>query len=195
MSASDREEVYRSTNRGLRATIQNQLASHRNISQRAIDLVKIDLLGASIAISVVSLSNVPVVIPFLAASVVAFLYSIWTSVRVFRPRHVSRGLGVSETWRIREIAENGVPPDAHHEQLTVTYREAVLHNSTAFVREAQLFGRAVWSSVAAVLFAAVAAAVIHVPVPGFVTPFVYVSVPAVCTWGKERYGYEHDSIS
>lgn len=192
MSASDREEVFRSTNTGLRETIQNQLAAHRDINQRAIDLVKIDLLGASIVVSVVSLLDVQGLVPYSVASVAAFLYSIWASVRVFRPRHVSRGLGATETNRIRRIAGDSLPPDAHHEQLAVSYRDAVLHNSTAYLVEARLFGRADWSSVAAVLFAAVAAVALQFPVPRFVVGVVYVAVPVACLWGKNRYGYEHE---
>lgn len=190
MPASDREEVFRSSNQALRETVENQLAAHRSINQRALDLVKIDLLAASIAVSAISLTDVQVVVPYLAASVVAFLYSVWESVRVFRPRHFTRGLGAVETGRIQQAADGGLTPDVHHEQLAMAYREAVVNNSNAYLAEAILFGNAVWASVAVVLFAAVAATVVRVPVSPVVTPLVCVVVLLVCLWGKDQYGFE-----
>lgn len=190
MSASDREEIFRSSNDGLRETLQNQLAAHRDINQRAIDLVKIDLLAASIAASALSLSSVSVVVPYLSASVVCFVYSIWASVRVFRPRHFSRGLRPEETNRIQRNAHEGMPPDAHHEQLTMTYREAVSDNSDAYLVEATQFENAVWGSVAAVLFASVAALAVQTRAPTVLAPAAYLCVPVVCFLGKEQYGYD-----
>lgn len=190
MSASDREEIFRSSNHGLRETLQNQLAAHRNINQRAIDLVKIDLLAASIAVSAISLSGVSDGVPYLVASVVSFLYSIWASVRVFRPRQFSRGIGPDEAARIQSAAEEEMPPDAHHEQLTMAYRDAVAKNSDAYLTEMGLFGNAVWASVAAVLFAGIGAVTVHVRIPVATVPVLFVTVPVACGWRKEQYGYD-----
>lgn len=192
MSIDEREEVLRSSNDGLRETLRNQLAAHRNINQRAIDLVKIDLLAASVTVSGISLSGTPTVVPYLAAATLGFLYSIGSAVRVFRPRHFSRGLGPVEVDRIRRELDDGMPPDVHHDQLLMTYRDAVASNSTEYLTEASLFGDAVWASVAGVLFSALAAGTVVVGTPVELVPVAYVVLPATCLWGKERYGFDRN---
>lgn len=193
MSDNDREEIFRSTNLGLQNTLQNQLAAHRNLNQRAVDLVKIDLLTASVIVSGVSLSGHPSVYPYLAASIVGFLYSIWVSVRVFQPRHFSRGLGTDTDSTnisivdIQNDANDGMPPDVHHEQLLMTYRDAVAKNSDEYLCEANLFENAVWASVAGFLFAVVAATAGLYSFPVGLALVAYVVIPVVCLWGKDRY--------
>ncbi|GAA0267327.1 hypothetical protein [Halobacterium noricense] len=83
MSVDEREEVLRSSSEGLRETLRNQLAAHRNVNQRAIDLVKIGLLAASIAVSDISLSGVVAVVPYLAAATVGFLCEYLTEASLF----------------------------------------------------------------------------------------------------------------
>lgn len=192
MTIDEREEVFRSSNAGLRDTLSNQLAAHRSVNQRAVDLVKIDLLAASVTASGISLAGSPEAIPYLVASTLGFLYAIVSSVRVFRPRHFSRGLGPTEVDRIRQAVEDGMTPDVHYDQLMVTYRNAVASNSREFLTEASLFGNAVWASVAGVLFAATAAAAVLVSLPSVVALLAYVSIPAGCLLGKERYGFEEN---
>lgn len=190
MTAEEREAVFESSSEGLRETLQNQLAAHRNVNQRAIDLVKTDLLAAIVAVSGISLSGTPAVVPYLAAATAGFLFSIWSSIRVFRPRHFSRGLGPVETDRIKRHLEEGMPPDVHYDQLLLTYRDAVASNNNEYLTEVSLFGDAVWASVAGVLFAAVAAGSVVFGPPLELVPVVYLVVPAVCLLGKERHGFE-----
>ena len=192
MSVDEREEIFRNSNHALQETLQNQLAAHRNMNQRAIDLVKIDLLAASVVVSGISLSGTSAVASFLAASTLSFLYSIWTSVRVFRPRHFSRGLGSAEVDRIKRAADSGITSDVHHDQMLLTYRDAVAENSNEYLTEALLFGNAVWASVTGVSFAAIAAVAVVVVPPLGTVPFAYVVVLVACLWGKEQYGFEEN---
>ena len=192
MPVDEREEILRSSNHALRETLQNQLAAHRNLNQRAVDLVKIDFLAASVAISGISLSGTEAVVPYLAASTLSFLYSIWASVRVFRPRHFSRGLGSAEIERIRQAIDSEVPPDIHYGQMLLSYRDAVTENSNEYLAEAVLFGNAVWASVGGVLFAAIAASTVLVALPLELVLFAYAVVPSACLLGKEQYGFERN---
>lgn len=190
MSVDEQEEIFRSSNRALQETLQNQLSAHRNLNERAIDMVKIDLLAASVIVSGVTVSGASAVIPYMAASTLSFLYSIWASVRVFRPRHFSRGLGPEEIDRITKEANEKMPPEIHHEQMMLTYRDAVADNSVEYLDESILFGKAIWASVAGVLFALVTAIASLLPLPVGVAPAVYVIVPGICLWGKEKYGFD-----
>lgn len=190
MSADDREEIYRSSNQGLRETLQNQLAAHRNLNERAIDLVKIDLLAASVIVSGVTISGSSAVLPYLAASTTSFLYAIWASVRVFRPRGFSRGLGPEDVKRIEGDVSDGMPPDVHHEQMMLSYRDAVSDTSGEYLNEVELFGNATWASVAGVMFAVVTAGASLLKPPTVVAIPAYVIVPVLCFWGKEKYGFD-----
>ena len=192
MSVDERETVLRSSNRGLEETLRNQLAAHRNVNQRAIDLVKIDLLAGSIAVSGISLSGTSAVVPYLTAATVGFFYAIWSAVRVFRPRHFSRGMGPKEADRIRRELDEGMTADVYHDQVLLTYQEAVASNSEEYLTEAALFGNAVWASVAGLLFASAAAGSVVFSPPAEFAVVVYVLVPAACLWGKERYGFESE---
>lgn len=189
MTADDRDAVLRSSNNALRETLQNQLAAHRNLNQRSIDLVKIDLLAASLVVSGVSLAGTAATLPYAGAAIAAFLYSLLAAVRVFRPRHFTRGLGPNEVARVLENVDDGMPRDVHQEQLSMTYRDAVSSNSSEYVTEAVLFDRAVWASIAAVLFAALGAGAGVVSVSPTVVPLAYVGVPLGCLWAKNRYGF------
>lgn len=110
--------------------------------------------------------------------------------RVFRPRHFTRGLGPNEVARALENVDDGMSRDVHREQLSMTYRDAIASNSSEYVTEAVLFDRAVWGSVAAVLFAALGAGAGVVPVSPLAVPLAYIGVPLGCLWAKNQYGFQ-----
>jgi hypothetical protein len=83
-----------------------------------------------------------------------------------------------------------MPPDVHHEQMMLSYRDAVADTSGEYLNEVELFGNAIWASVAGVVFAVVTAAATLLKPPIVVAVPAYVVVPVICLWGKEKYGFE-----
>ncbi len=91
---SDKEaEIYKSGYEELQNTVENQLADHHELNQRAIDLAKIDILAVSIVVSGTSLSQQIRGIPLIIAGLGALLLSLWHCLQVYRPREFTNGIG------------------------------------------------------------------------------------------------------
>jgi len=177
-------DLYDDTVAELRNTLEHFLSSHDQLSQRAIDLAKIDLLSASVIVTGVSISGINFTL-VLIGGFLSFLYSIWACAQVYKPRRFERGFGRNAAISIDKNIKSGVSPEDHYRKVLYSYVESVQEAQRQHEIEKEKFQDALWASVTAILFFA-ATGVGHAAggLPFQVDLFALVSIPIVAMWGR-----------
>lgn len=179
-------ELYKDSTQELRSTLENILSSHEELNQRAIDLARIDLLSASVIVTGISLNGLKFSVVLLAGFI-SFLYAIWCCAQIYQPREFDRGISRDGGIAIDKEIKSGITPTEHYRKLLYSYVRAVEIAREQAMIEKEIFQRGLWSSVAAILFFAVAG-VIHV-IDGFPWQsglIAVVVIPIVTIWGKDK---------
>lgn len=179
-------ELYDKSTEELQYTLNNILDSHHEISQRAIDLVKINILSLSVIVTGVSLAGLNLSLTLLAGFV-SFLYSIWSCVQVYHPREFKRGIGRKGGISMDKMISNGASGDKFHRKILYSYTDAIQKAEYAHEHEKSCFQNGLWASIAAILFFSLAG-VIHVS-GGILYAFEFpllIIIPVLVLWGKDN---------
>jgi len=179
-------DLYREAAQELQNTLENILTSHEQVNQRAIDLAKIDLLSASVIVTGISINGIGFSF-VLVGGFLAFLYAIWCCAQVYQPREFNRGFGRDGGINIDRGIQSGITPEKHYRKVLYSYIESVKIAKEQAKIEKELFQKGLWSSVAAILFFAVAG-VAHA-IEGFPWELNFVClfiIPIVTRWGKDK---------
>ncbi|MBC9986406.1 hypothetical protein E4P24_08455 [Haloferax sp. AS1] len=170
----------------LRNTLENILDSHHEISQRAIDLVKINILSLSVIVTGVSFAGLNVSLT-LAAGFVSFLYSIWSCIQVYHPREFNRGIGRKGGIDMDKAISNGISSSEFYRKVLYSYTDAIQKAEDAHEHEKSCFQNGLWASIAAILFFSVAG-MIHIS-GGISFELEYpllIVIPVLVLWGKDN---------
>lgn len=183
---SHKSELYEKSVEELKCTLNNILDSHMEINQRAIDLVKINILSLSVIVAGVSFSGLNVTLTFISGFV-SFLYSIWSSVQVYRPREFKRGIGRRGGISMDRTISSGIDETKFYRKLHYSYIDAIEEAKKEYKDEKKRFQNGLWASIAAILFLSFAG-IIHVigDVPSTSElPLLFI-IPIIVFWGKDN---------
>ncbi|GGL57546.1 hypothetical protein [Halocalculus aciditolerans] len=170
----------------LQDTLQNILASHTQLNQRAIDLVKIDLLSASVVLTGVSLSKIHASL-LLLAGFFSFGYSIWSCAKVYHPREFKRGLSENAARKIDQDIRDGMSPKTYYRRVYFSYLDPIEEGREAVEREKNDFQNGLWASITAIMFfAGVGFEQVGFRLPILVEVALLVVIPTVAFWGKDN---------
>lgn len=180
-------EKYRSAVEALERTHEEELRLHENLTQKAIDVVKVDLLSLSLLATGISLAPAEFSLSLLpVASVVSFVYAIWAAVQVFDPTSYPRGIDSEGGVQIDRHIQDDVDAEGYYRRLLYSYISATEEFDDRYDAEREYFTRSVWFTYAGVLFVTVSAlnvAYLNLPVWGEVPQLICVVV--LVTWGSD----------
>ena len=180
-------QKYKTAAEALERTHKEELKLHENLTQKAIDIVKVDLLSVSLLAT--GLSFAPSQVPFsllLVASAISFLYAIWAAIQVFDPTSYPRGIDSRGGIQIDKQIQDNIGAEGYYRRLLYSYVSATEEFDERFETERRYFVRAIWSTYAGVLFATASAlnvVYLKFPVWGEVPGLIVVVV--LVTWGSD----------
>ncbi|WP_336358425.1 hypothetical protein [Haloarcula sp. CGMCC 1.6347] len=179
-------DLYAKSTEELQSTLDKILESHHEISQRAIDLVKINILSLSVIVTGVSFAGLNISLTLLSGFI-SFLYSIWSCVQVYHPREFKRGIGKKGGISMDKMISSGSTENEFYRNLLYAYTDAIQKAEDAHEHEKSCFQNGLWASIAAILFFSVAGLI---QISGGVPPeFEYpllIIIPVVVFWGKDN---------
>ncbi len=186
VSKRSKAELYESASDQVRDTTSKQLDAHHQVTQRAIDLVKINLLMLSAVFAGVSLGETSIPLT-LVAGIIALLYSIWCCVIVFSPTLFERGIGREGAIQIdKEIQKGKSKHEVYREQL-YTYAKITRNFTEKFSDEKGRFSNALWATLTAMFFLAAGSVLINLGLIYFpLELFLLVILPVLALWGKDK---------
>lgn len=178
-------ELYIEANSELNDTLDNILEAHDNLNQRAIDLVKIDILSLGVIATGVSISKIQLSFT-LVAGLIAFGYSIWSATKVYHPRKFYRGIGENGAKRMDDLILDGASETEFRREVLFAYKGAIRDASKNYRTERENFLNGLWASIAAIMFFMIAVGfqIIQPPYSSVEIPFLII-VPMFVLWGKE----------
>lgn len=193
MSGFDEDDVavpdyqkYRTAVAELEKTHKEELKLHENLTQKAIDVVKVDLLSLSLLATGISVA--PAGFSFsllLVASVVSFVYAIWAAVQVFDPTNYPRGIDSRGGIQIDRQIRDGIDAEGYYRRLLYSYVSATEEFDEKFDTERTYFTYAVWSTYAGVLFLLVSALnVVYLDLAVWAEIPPLICVVVLVTWGS-----------
>jgi hypothetical protein len=183
---AEQSRGYRHMSEQLAKTHQNVLAAHEDITQKAIDLMKIDLLALSLVATGLSAYAVRLSL-LLVGVIVSFLYSMWACIFVFDPTRYPRGISYKGGIEADERLKNGTDEQTHYRNILYSYIDATEGLDEKFYTEKAYFSNAVWSTFVGILFLFVSVVdALYVSLPTFIEIPVVLAVPLVGFWGRDK---------
>lgn len=179
-------QKYKTAAEALERTHEKELETLENLTQKAVDVVKVDLLSLSLLAT--GLSFAPAGLSFsllLVASVLSFLYAIWAAVQVFDPTRYERGIGSEGGVEIDRQIQRGVSPERYYRQILYSYVDATEGFSDRFKNERKYFRYSVCATYAGVLFLiASTLSLVYLESPLWAEVPLLFAVVVLVTWGS-----------
>jgi hypothetical protein len=138
-------EIMRSAYEEYAQTNQNQHESQIFLNEKAVEIIKINLLVGSIAASIVTFSPSNVEVQYFIAGSLTLLASILYCVAVYSPTS-TYDIGVSES-AFQDMKDSG-DLETHFEDLAIAYKNMVGEFDDAYKVEAKYFKNGLWLAVA-----------------------------------------------
>jgi len=181
-----KSNLYDKSTEELQNTLDNILSSHHEINQRAIDLVKINILSLSVIATGISFAGLDFSLT-LIAGFVSFLYSIWSCVRVYHPREYNRGIGKKGAISMDNMISSESTEEEFYRNLLYAYTDAIQDAKDAYKKEKSYFLNGLWASIAAILFLSAAGTlnILGVTSFGIEYPLLF-AIPVFVLWGKDN---------
>jgi hypothetical protein len=179
-------QKYKTAAEALERTHEKELEALENLTQKAIDVVKVDLLSLSLLATGLSFAPGGFSLSLLlVASVLSFLYAIWTAVHVFDPTRYERGIGSQGGVQIDRRIQAGTNAEQYYRQILYSYVRATEGFSDRFKSERKYFRRSVWSTYAGVLFLTASALnLVYLTSPLWAEVALLTVVVMLVTWGS-----------
>lgn len=187
-------EILRSTSEELQNTLENQLEAYRGLNQRAIDLVKINLIGPSVVFTGISVGRIPLNIP-VVSGFVSLSYGIWSCFRIYNPSPLYRGLGPDDIDTIDDMAINDPDNVEHYRELMYGFKNSINSFSDTLSDEVDKMRNAIWATILSIWFFIVSIIKSLAPSYPAGADLIWVVVlPIVALWGRYKYVTEKDNV-
>lgn len=183
----DREK-YQNISEQLEKTHQKELSAHESLTQKAIDLVKVNLLSLSIIATGLSTTKKEVEFSLLLlGGVVSFLYAMWASVHVFDPTRYPRGIDYEGGIQMDKQISQGLSGQEYYREILYSYINATEDFDDKFYFERRYFTKSVWSTLVGITLLVFSALnIFYLKFPVWVEyPFLFV-VPILGVWGRAK---------
>lgn len=145
--SSDKEELFRSAYSEYENTYERQLETQASLNEKAIEVIKADLLVGSIGASIITFSPSNLSIPYFIVGAITLLTSIWYCTRVYSPTG-TYNIGTSET--AFEQMKESEDIESHFKNLAKSYRDNVADFDKEYQTETKHFERGLWFAIATV---------------------------------------------
>lgn len=179
-------EMYQNISTELETTHQKQLTAHESLTQKAIDVVKVNPLSLSLVATGLSVSDVEFSL-LLVAGIFPLVYAVWASAHVFDPTEYSRGVSGRGGKEMDQKIQDGVSATEYGRTILYTYAAAIDDFQSKFRYERTYFTRSVWATFCGVvLLVAAAVNIVYLELPLWIDWPVVVCIGIVSVWGNHK---------
>jgi hypothetical protein len=140
-------DVYESVADQVEMTFTTQLDLFKNVSSKAVDLIRLDLVIVGAIVSGFAFLSQLSLNVYLAVSLVSFLAALWFCIQAYSTTTGNFGVVVT-------LAHIEDPSDVetHYRRLITIYNEMREENTAILTRKNQQFLRGLWSSFVGIFF-------------------------------------------
>lgn len=179
-------ELYSSVAEEIEKTHQKQLAAHESLTEKAVDLVKLNLLSVSLVATGLSISEFSFSW-LLVGGLLSSIYAVWASAQVFEPTRYPRGISAKGGSKMDQKIRDGTATTEYARTILYSYIAAVDDFRDKFEYERNYFTRSVWATFAGVSSIVVAVVeIVSLSFPIWVDYPALLLVAVVAAWGNDK---------
>jgi hypothetical protein len=143
-----KSDIYESTYKAYKDTLDNQLQAEYEISKTAVEIIKFDLLIGSLVIAALSYVGPSESILYIISGIIALVVSIWYCIQAVSPTEYEVGLDENAVYDVEEAESL----EKHYEDLMWAYSKTIETNTQPYYDNLDNFKRGLWSALLALLF-------------------------------------------